>query len=368
MRPLHVVLCALLLGATACGHSARVPSLPASHGHLSRAMAHYLDPTVEGPKLSGPTGSPPGDSSPTIEVEPEQAPSVFAEAVQALSGTPTQEQLRQASADIGAACRADLNEACDYMRTRFQRPKRIAGQAPLFPPEAMLNRAMAIVVLTSRLGVDGQVRNIRVLESAPYGLTEAMIASVRTMRFEPAKLAGHPVEMEYVFQFNTTFSDVTLTAQEELDWARTRTELFPTSSAAWVHLARVLARDKPEDAGYTQALAQLNRLSPEYWWSATELAWLHAQAGRYVEAEPLTRVAKKSAPDNPYVLETVARVAFHRGRCSDSLLDQQQAIAKLPSEWPQEEQARFKSALAEYQRQCPSDAPAPAPAPASAVH
>lgn len=324
-------------------------------------MAHYLDPRTEDSRLFGSVVSPPGDSAPTTEVEPEQAPSVFAEAVQKLSGTLTQEQFRQASAGIGAACRAGLKEACDYLRTRFQPPKRIAGQAPVVPLEARLNKGVAIVVLTALLGADGQVRNIRVVESAPYGVTEALVASVRTMRYKPANLAGHPVETEYVFQFNTMLSDVELTAQEELDWARTRTEQFPTSPAAWAHLARVLARDNPKDATYEKALRQLNRLSPRYWWAATELAWLHVQAGRYVEAEPLTHTAKETASHNSYVLETAARVAYHRGRCEDALREQQQAIAKLPAEWPKEEQERFQRALTEYQRQCPSGTPAPTP-------
>ncbi|NTX11531.1 TonB family protein [Myxococcus sp. CA056] len=361
MRPLHVVLCSLLLGATACGHSARIPSLPASHGHLSRAMAHYLDPQTEDPRLFGPVGVSPKDSAPTTEVEPEQAPSVFAEAVQKLSGTLSEEQLREAASDIGAACDAGLAEACDYLREQFQHPKRISGEMPRLPQEALLERAMSVVVVECRLGTDGRARNLRVLESAPYGLTQAMIDSVQTMRFEPAKLAGHPLEIRYSFQFNTTFSDMKLTAREEQDWARTRTELFPTSSAAWAHLARVLARDNPEDAAYEKALRQLNRMSPTYWWAATELAWLHVQAGRYVEAEPLTRAAKKAASHNSYVLETAARVAYHQGRCEDALREQQQAIAKLPAEWPQEEQERFQRALTEYQGPCPAGMPAPTP-------
>ncbi|NTX03116.1 energy transducer TonB [Myxococcus sp. CA040A] len=361
MRPLHVVLCSLLLGATACGHSARIPSLPASHGHLSRAMAHYLDPRTEDSRLFGLVSNPFDSSAPTTEVEPGQARSVFAEAVRALSGTLTEEQLLQASADISAACNAGLTEACDYLHEQFQHPWRYAGKEPEIPRDDSLKGAVAIVVIEGRLGTDGRVRQLRVLESAPHGLTEALLRSIQTMRFEPAKLAGHPFEIPYTFQLNTVGRDMDLTPRQELDWARARARDFPASPSAWAHLARVLARDMPEDPWYANSLRYLNVTAPKYWWGAAELAWLHAQAGHYAEAEPLARVARKTGSKNPYVLETAALVAFHQGRCEDALREQQQAIAKLPAEWPKEEQERFQRALTEYQGPCPAGAPAPTP-------
>ncbi|AKQ66913.1 TPR domain protein [Myxococcus hansupus] len=72
-------------------------------------------------------------------------------------------------------------------------------------------------------------------------------------------------------------------------------------------------------------------------------------------------MGRRFAPENPYALETSARVAFHRGRCRDAIEDQQQAVAKLPKEWPDEERARFKQALATYQRECSSGATPAAP-------
>lgn len=360
MRSLHVVLLALLLGATACGRAARIPSLPASHGHLSRAMAHYLDPMVEREEAHTGVASPLFDPSPTVVVEPAQARAVFAEAVQALSGTPTEEQVRQASQDLTAACDAGLEEACIYQRERYQRPTKLEGKPPELTQEALRKKAMAVVVVSCRIGTDGIARDLQVLEAAPYGLTEALLTSLRESRFQPAMLAGHPIGIPYTVQLNTAFTHMDLTSHQELEWARARARKFPASPSAWAHLARVLARDLPDDPWYANALRYLNLTSPTYWWAATELAWLHARAGRYAEAEPLARMARRTASQNPYVLETAALVAFHRGQCKQAVLDQQRAVLKLPAEWPQEEQARFKGALAEYQRQCPSEAPATA--------
>ncbi|WP_194858274.1 hypothetical protein [Myxococcus sp. AB056] len=102
-------------------------------------------------------------------------------------------------------------------------------------------------------------------------------------------------------------------------------------------------------------------MSPEAWWPATELAWLRALEGKYAEAEPLAKVGRHFAPENPYALETSALVAFHQGHCREAVADQQQAVAKFPKEWPEEERARFKQALDAYQRGSSSEAAPAAP-------
>ncbi|GEL73250.1 hypothetical protein MVI01_50340 [Myxococcus virescens] len=92
-----------------------------------------------------------------------------------------------------------------------------------------------------------------------------------------------------------------------------------------------------------------------------ELAWLRAQEGKYAEAEPLAKVGRRFAPENPHALETSALVAFHQGHCREAVADPQQAVAKFPKEWPEEERARFKRALEAYQRGCSSKAAPAAP-------
>ncbi|AKF87141.1 hypothetical protein MFUL124B02_38355 [Myxococcus fulvus 124B02] len=320
-------------------------------------MARHLDPKTEGLEVQSMLGVPSHSVEASVVVEPAEAPAIFAEAVQVLSGKPTEEQVRQASADLSAACDAALTQACDYLRTNFQPPRRIAGEPPVFPEEAMRERAMAVVILTFRLGVDGLPRHVRVQESAPYGLTEALLTSLKGMRFQPAMLAGHPIEIPYQIQMNTSFPGAKLTPQEELEWGRTRAAHFPTSPEAWAHVARAYARDQPEDPQYERALRKLTVLAPGYWWAATELAWLHAREGRYDEAAPLARVGRKMASHNPYVLETSALVAFHQGRCQEAVQEQQEAVTKLPEAWPREERERFQRALTEYQRQCTPASP-----------
>ncbi|MCP3059408.1 TonB family protein [Myxococcus sp. K38C18041901] len=355
MRFAIFALGAVLLGLTACGHSRPIPTLPASHGHLSRALAQYLNPRFEGTQVYLGVLAPPLSTDPSLVVTPSEAPAVFSEAQQVLAGRPTEQQVRQAYGDIAAAChQADLFQACDYLREQLEFPVRYSMVEHEFPQHVYRERILAIVVIHFIIDTAGRPRNIQVLESATHEITEAALKTAASMRFYPATLAGHPIENRYTLQMTTAHPGMDLTPTQELAWGIARVKSFPDSIQAWAHVARTLARDRPEDSGYEQALRRLNQLSPKYWWSATELGWLYAKVGRHDEAAPLARMGRREAPNNAYVLETSALVAFHQGRCQEAIQEQQEAIAKLPAEWPREEQERFQRALTAYQGQCPT--------------
>jgi hypothetical protein len=291
-------------------------------------------------------------------VEPAQAPTVFAEAVQVLKGKPTDQELEQAWADLDAACIARFQPACDFMHAEFKPPQHIEGKRPEYPKEALLKGTFAVTVVKCRLGVDGRLRACEVLEQAPYGFTEALLEVIPTMRYRPVALAGHPVEVPYTLHARMGIQNVKLTPEEELGWARRRAEGFPKSPYAWLELAQQLAKQAPEDPGYVPALQRLNELNPQYWWSANELAWTHTQAGRFAQAAPFSRRAREEAPLNAYVLETSAATLFGLGQCAEALADQRGAVEKLPEEWPAPERERFQRKLQEYTQQCSAAAPA----------
>ncbi|MFY1831712.1 TonB family protein [Myxococcus fulvus] len=356
MRFSTVVLGAVLLGLTACGHSRPIPTLPASHGQLSWAMDQYLNPRPHSPPVYMGVLAPRHNTAPSISVTAEEAPAIFAEATRVLAGSPTEEQVKQAHADLGAACSvADLLQACEFLREEFGPPVSYWRVVHEFPHEVFREKTLAMVVVEFIVGTNGQPRNIRLVESATEALDEATLKTVASMRFHPATLAGHPIEIHYTVKRDTVSSEMDLTPEQELAWGLTRAKAFPDSIQAWGHLARAMARDRAEAPGYEEAMSRLNTLSPEYWWSATELAWLYAKAGRHEEAAPLARMGRRKARDNAYVLETSALVAFHQGRCQEAIQEQQEAVAKLPADWPREEQERFKRTLTEYQGQCATE-------------
>ncbi|QSQ17095.1 energy transducer TonB [Myxococcus landrumensis] len=293
-------------------------------------------------------------------VSPDEAPVVFAEAAQVLAGKPTEAQVRQALADVSAVCdQTELPQACDYLRENFEPPLRYAGQWPEFPDEVHREGTVVMVVLNCMVGTDGRPRNIEVVESSTKELTGLVVRALAGFRFHPATFAGHPIEIQYALSASSYAQAMNLTPQQELAWGHVRVKTFPKSLHAWAHLSRALARDDAKAPAYEQALRELNFLSPSYWWSATELAWLHAEAGRYEEAAPLAREGRQQAPENAYALETSARVAFHQNRCQEAVQEQRQALAKLPEEWPREERERFERTLADYQRQCAASPSAP---------
>ncbi|WP_163998859.1 energy transducer TonB [Pyxidicoccus caerfyrddinensis] len=357
MRHSYIVLAALLLLASGCRH-ALLPELPASHGQLSRVMERYLDDdqgpdslieAVRAPTYAGKT--------PPRAVEPAQAPAVMAEALRRLEGSPTEAQVRQSLDDLAGACRSPLPAACDALRERWEDPKQISFQHVALPHEARDLKAATLVIIECQLTERARLRDCRVVESAPYGITAAMMDSVSRSVFWPAKFAGHPLEVSYTFLFNIPLNPEPLTPTQELGWARARTQRFPASPSAWAHLARALAKFTPDDPTYPEVLRRLHALVPDEWWTANELAWLHARDGRYAEAEPLALTAWREQPRNPYVLETLAVVKAGLGRCPEAVADQRQAMEALPEKWPAPERERFQRTLDTYRQQCPDMAP-----------
>ncbi len=339
-----------------CRH-AQVPDLPASHGHLSRALHDYLE-------LPGSVLSAASIDSPSVVVEPAQAPAVFAEAVRVLQGKPSQEEVRQASDDLSGACEAPWPQACDFLRQQFTAPELLKGDMPKYPPEALKAGAFAMAVLSCRLGTNGRLRACEVLEIAPYGFTEAVIKVLKGRQYRPALLAGHPIEVTYLFMARMAPGGVELTSEQELLWVRMRTERFPESPSAWLDLATLLAKRAPEDPAYPQALQRLNQIDPYYWWSASELAWMHVQGGRYAEAAPLIHRARVVAPLNAYVLETSAATLMGQGHCAEAIAEQRRAVEGLPAPWPEPERERFQRTLQEYTQRC-TEAPPDAKSEAS---
>lgn len=361
MRRSFLFLSSLLLFTVGCVHSnPYLPTLPASHGQLSFALDRYMN---QQPGSSDESVSvPPGvlDKPTSLVVEPAQAPGVFAEAVQVLRGKATEEQVRQAAEDLWAACESGFSEACVFLREQYKDYRKISRLWEDSPEVARVRPIHAIVVVRCRVGVDAVPRECTALEGAPHGLTEAVLEFAAKERFQPATLAGHPIEVPSTLV--VTIGDSSrLTPEQRLQWARARAARFPQSFVAWQNLAYQLSKYAPEDPWYADSLHYANVLNPGFWWPANELAWLHVQEGRYAEAAPLAKRAWALAPSNPYVLETSAAVMAATGQCEQALLDQRRAVEKLPAEWPSPEKERFARTLEEYERKCkPADA-APAP-------
>lgn len=356
MRRHILALSSFLLLAVGCSHSrARLPEVPASHGRLSKALDLYKNDFPDAAAEFVPAAS--ELAEPKLVVEPAQAPAIHDEAVAVLREKPTPEMVDSAMEDLRATCRAGHKAACDFLREEFEPPVNISTTRPEYTNEAMRNRTFGVVVIRCLLGANGRFQDCQVLESAPHGLTESVLAYTKRANYQPARFAGNVFAIPYTVTINFMPGGMSLTLAQRIEVAKQRTQRFPKSPPAWAHLANLLSRINPDDPAYVESLRALNALTPSYWWPANELAWLHVQGGRHTEAAPLVKVAMTWEPDNAYVLETSAAVLAGTGQCEQALAEQRRAVEKLPAEWPALERERFTRKLEEYQRGCAGTTP-----------
>ena len=84
-----------------------------------------------------------------------------------------------------------------------ERARLLFKPEPQYTEEARRNQITGTVVLRVVFSLTGQVTNIRVVSSLPFGLTERAIAAARQIRFLPATKNGRPVpvymQLEYSF-------------------------------------------------------------------------------------------------------------------------------------------------------------------------
>jgi len=67
-----------------------------------------------------------------------------------------------------------------------QPPRFIYRVVPKYPPLAKRIGKEGVVILTAEIGIDGEARNIAVVQRLGYGCDEAAIAALRAARFSPA--------------------------------------------------------------------------------------------------------------------------------------------------------------------------------------
>ena len=304
-------------------------------------------------------------NAPAAELAPDQAPRVFEETVQLLNGNPSDEELLHALRSLRAACDADSEKACEFLREQGKQPVKLEGAEVVHPTgePGFIHAEYAVVILVCQLDVDGHMHGCQVVESGPGRYAEQLIAQISAYRYAPWTLAGHPMRSPYNFSFNlwrgSGYQD--LSTEKKLEWARLRVGWSPTSTSAWTNLAAQLAVHAPEHPHYARALARAHALAPHYWWTATEMAWQRTQQGQHADAlmalRPVLRRSTMGKDPNPYVLETAAAAHFGLKQCTEALAEQRKAVELLPEDWLSPEKKRFQRKLQEYQTACAPPSP-----------
>src|SRR5215203_551422 len=83
-----------------------------------------------------------------------------------------------------------------------------ADQAPTingvdvdFPEDARKNGVQGTLKASLTLGENGKVRDIKILQTLPFGVEPAVIKALENLYFQPAKLHGQPVAIPMTFDF-----------------------------------------------------------------------------------------------------------------------------------------------------------------------
>ena len=83
-----------------------------------------------------------------------------------------------------------------------QKARIISRSEPQYTEEARNNQVAGTVVLRAVFAEDGQVKNIRVVSSLPYGLTERAVEAARRIEFTPAMKDGRAVSQYIQIEYN----------------------------------------------------------------------------------------------------------------------------------------------------------------------
>jgi protein TonB len=78
---------------------------------------------------------------------------------------------------------------------------------PDYPQIARQSRVTGIVVVEAIIDKQGRVKNVRVLQGQPMGLSDAAVRAIEQWRFRPGTRRGEPVEVIFVLTVKFTLRD-----------------------------------------------------------------------------------------------------------------------------------------------------------------
>lgn len=77
-------------------------------------------------------------------------------------------------------------------------PRRISGPDPAYTMDALEHEIQGEMLVRCIVGLDGVVRDCRVVRGLPF-MDRSVVDALQRRRYEPALLGGRPVEVDYTF-------------------------------------------------------------------------------------------------------------------------------------------------------------------------
>jgi protein TonB len=78
-------------------------------------------------------------------------------------------------------------------------PRRISGPDPAYTTQALEREIQGTMLVRCVVGLDGSVRDCRVVRGLPF-MDRAVLDALERRRYSPALLNGRPVEVDYTFR------------------------------------------------------------------------------------------------------------------------------------------------------------------------
>jgi len=91
-----------------------------------------------------------------------------------------------------------------FERVEADEPPQLNGFDVIFPDSARKNGVQGTLKATLMLGENGKVRDIKIVQSLPFGVEEAVIKGLQNLYFQPARLNGQAVAVGMKFEYIVT--------------------------------------------------------------------------------------------------------------------------------------------------------------------
>jgi TonB family protein len=83
-----------------------------------------------------------------------------------------------------------------------QKMRVLSKPEPQYSEEARRNGIVGTIVLRAVCSAGGEIKDIRIKQALPYGLTTRAVRAARQIRFTPAQIDGNPVSMYIQLEYN----------------------------------------------------------------------------------------------------------------------------------------------------------------------
>lgn len=158
-------------------------------------------------------------------------------------------------------------------RVEMDQAPTISGFDVGYPDNARKNGVQGTLKASLVLGENGKVRDIKILETLPFGVEEAVVLALQNLYFQPAKLRGKPVAVPMTLDFVVTAvyseSDKTVTKPQIVEKPA---PTYPSKYAAEKLKGKVIVLMQVSPDGKASILGVSSTLPREFDRAAAEAA------------------------------------------------------------------------------------------------